>query len=153
MSYYVAGELSSDGSTIKIENHKSILIYLQSMIGKRLSVNVELNYKERSPKQNRYLHGVILPCIINFIKETSGETYSKESVKAFIYTKILGYELVSEEFLGETVYRLKGKHFSDMNTKEFGVAVELLRGHFAPQGLEIPEPTGDNFLADYVGYK
>lgn len=152
MAYYVSGQLSDDCTKVVLDHGQIMYPYLKDLVGETLVFPLEKNYNKRSSKQNRYLHGVILPSIINFIKATEGTVYTKDKIKAFIYTNILEYSVESITVMGRECFNVVGKHFSEMTTKEFGEAVEIVREHFAQQGLHIPEPTGDNLLNDYYEY-
>ena len=97
------------------------------------------NEKKRSSPQNRWLHGIAIPMITQFLRETKKdrgeEDYYKineDSIKLWIKEKFLGYEEINgEKYLRRT---------SKLNTIQFMELKEALQIYWAPKGLNIPDP-------------
>ena len=117
---------------------------------KELSITVEVHKNKRSNAQNRYLHGVIVPAVIRWVKETQGETTTIDEAKAFIYKSVLDHRIVFKTILNEEVMLLEGKHFSKMTTTEFNEAKEKVQKYFSERGLEIPDPVETNHINYFV---
>lgn len=147
--FYLHGNLT-EHYNIRLKSAEFLHRILSHLQGKDLLVEVSVLSKSRSLNQNRYLHGVIIPCIQRFHYETQGEKLSMEECKAFIYTKILGARLQSREMFGKEVFVIETKHFSEMDTVEFNDAVALIQGYFNPIGLVIPDPSGKNLSIDFI---
>ena len=117
--------------------------------GKKLLMKLSVLTTKRSDAQNRYLHGVVCVSIMYWHKQNTGEKYTIDEVKAFIYMKILGYNLKCTTMLGQEVFIMEGKHFSQMNTVEFNEAKEKVQDYFAELGCVIPDPNQNNFITDF----
>ena len=91
---------------------------------------------QRSNKQNRYFHGVVLP----MIAEEMGE-WDSEHVKDYLKEKFLfNYEVVTTKH-GVKFEAKKLGHTSDLDTKEMESFIEKIR--FWARDflkLDIPEP-------------
>lgn len=147
--FYIQCSLRPDLTGIDF-NHTSIKRVISHFLDKDLIMTLEIFKQKRSDNQNRYLHGVVLPTIRAFFKDNEGVTYSNESIKAFIYTTILGNEVSFENILGKEVMILDYKHFSDMKTDEFNDAVKKVQLYFAEKGLDIKDPTPKNTIDEYL---
>lgn len=152
--YFLKAKLSEDGMSIVPEHAEAVGKVLYNWRGKELQISVERFYKNRSLRQNRYLHGVIVPCIRNHFREVEGVDLNIEEVKSFVYTKILGHRMYSKIILEEEVIVFEGKRFSQMKTVEFNEAVEIVQQYFNnPEtniGLIIPDPVSENNLNDFI---
>ena len=148
--YFIHGKLNEDGTGITFENKHLVSRVLGPWLEKDLIITLEEFKNKRSDRQNRYLHGVILPSIIKFELETTGTKYTTDTIKTFIYTHVLNHEVIIEDYKGKEVMYMKGKHFSEMNTKEFSDAKEIVQEYYAKQGLVIPDPVNNNLMQDFL---
>jgi len=144
-------KLSENCNLLIIEDDLYLRPFLEKFLGKDLVAVLSVFYNKRSNKQNRYLFGVIIPCVIAWALETMGETWTKEKARVYIYTEVLGYEIDSmETSSGKVIFWFEGKRFSQMNTVEFNDAKTTCQFYFAQRGKIIPDPRGDNLLNDFV---
>lgn len=145
-------------NTGHVDRHKFI-----KLVGKDLLLDITVFKRMRSLRQNAYLHGGIIPAILEFEADigsdwVQGKT-DKELIalcKASIYQNVLGYTLKVDNVNGIDVYRIEGKHFSEMTTEEFNLAVDKVKEHYNPRMQElygakagIPDPTGNNLHSDF----
>ena len=150
--YYLSGELTEDCTGLVIDHGKAVSRVLQKWAGKPLEIIITRLWNRRSLNQNRYLYGVIIPCIRNHIRNTEGRTVSQDAAKAHIYKNILQQEIQFEELDGMEYMTFKGKRFSKMSTVEFNLAKEAVQEYYLKQGLVIPDPVKRNLLNDYAYY-
>lgn len=120
------------------------------LFGYNLEIKVQPHRSKRSLAQNRYIWGVVVPCVRAWLKETEGKVWEKEEVYVWLRTGVLGDTVKITEIMGTQVLTMTGKRFSAMNTKEFTVAVETLMQKLAFQGCVVPEPRQDNFLQEFI---
>jgi len=120
-----------------------------------LQVTIGKIERKRSDKQNRYLHGVVYPIIIEWAAETTGIHYTIEEVKEFVYRYVLNERLIEKQVFGKSIVIPEKpiKRFSEMTTKEFEENVAFIRNYFAEKDCYIPEPHTDKkqtgYIADY----
>lgn len=150
--YYIKGELTVDGTGIIFQHPRMVAPILNKAFrGKILDIVIKEFFEKRSNQQNRYLHGVVLPIIINWRKETTGEIWTMSQAKAFIYLSVLDYKVESMiDNTGREIFWFEGKHFSDMSTKEFNQRKEEVQKYFAELGVDIPDPRGGCTINDYL---
>jgi len=157
--YAVSGMLYTDPSElepgelyIKLTHWRVLKRILFGWMDKELEVNLQVLRYQRSAAQNRYMWGVIVPTVMAFIKETTGEKKTKDEVYAYLNTHILGYELRTLEIMGKEVFVMEGKRFSQMNTKDFAEAVDKIITHFDALGcfIQLPQDKKNNLLTDFI---
>lgn len=138
---------------LKLKHWRVLRRVLFGWMDKELETELKPMRYKRSLAQNRYMWGVIVPTVQAFIKETSGEVKSKDAVYAFINTCVLGYEVEVQTIFGREVLIMKGKRFSEMNTKEFADAVDKIIAHFDALGcyIQLPREKTNNTLTDFIG--
>lgn len=134
---------------LEITGGDILLPVLKNMEGSKFLASLFKTYRKRTDRQNRYIWGVMVPCVRNWIKETEGEVKTDEEVYYFLRS-LVGDKLQISNIGGFTVPTLSGKRFSQMSTAEFSSAIEKIYRHFSQQGLTIPPPTGECLLSDYV---
>ena len=139
--FSTTGKLSEDLQSVSL-NHTSILErgHFPWKEDDLIIVILEKYVDKRTDQQNRYLHGVIIPCIQAWFRETNGEWLDAEEVKFYIYTSVLRHKIDVKNILGQEVLVIEGRRFSEMDKIEFVEAVEIVRQHFNEKGLEIPLP-------------
>lgn len=123
-----------------------------NLIGTELDIQITRLRKNRSNRQNRYLHGVVVPVVQSFYKDTTGLDHLHDA----IYVKLrkdLGDQVKIEEIDGQEVITMTGKRFSKMDTKEFAQAVDQLIKIYAEKGCDIPEPNEECFINDFINDK
>jgi hypothetical protein len=160
--YTIVGNLSdnpkelSDGEMyIKISHWRVFRRILREWLfdNKELEIDIRVLRYKRSLAQNRWMWGVCVPTVRAFVKETSGEVKSKDAIYYWLNTAIVGRDVVIENVMGIEVPVVKGKKFSEMNTKEFSDAVEKIVRHFDALGCHISLPINNNTLNDHITQK
>jgi len=148
----VVGELSPDGQSLVIANSARAKRLWKHLQGTQLEITFKKFYRKRSLAQNRWIHGICVIDVMQFLLETTGVLHSKEAVYAFLRTRVIGNEMWVETIDDQDVIFLSGKRFSQMNTKEFSEAVEKIVAYYAERGLEIrlPVPKTNNLISDYA---
>lgn len=135
---YTQEYIYDDKGQMPVDIVRDIVAIGKKYAGKRMTVTLTNNRKRTSP-QNRWLHAVI-NLISNWMrndaKERGDELYyeiNPEVTKLWIKQKFLGYyeDEKHEKHLRET---------RNLTTIECNELFELLQRHFAPLGLDIPEP-------------
>ena len=117
--------------------------------GVEVEVTVRRHTKRRTAAQNRYIHGVIVPVVQHWLRESQGENVNHDNCY-YMLRQIVGDSLQIKLVGGIQVISLTGKRFSEMNTQEFGEAVEKIKVYFSPKGCAIPDPTQHNFINDFL---
>jgi hypothetical protein len=150
-TYHLKGTLRDDMSlTFDYANaFKSVFAY---MIGKDIDIQITILRKNRTNRQNRYIHGVIVPVVQQWLKEVEGWEYTHDQVYGTLRTE-LGDKAEITEIQGKQVITMTGKRFSKMDTKEFALAVDELIRIYAEKGCVIPEPREECFVNDFVNDK
>lgn len=138
-SYELEGELNEDCTGI-IFDHSMYSRVLKDWSGRTLALKISLFDGKRTNQQNRYWHGVMLQVIIEFLKETQGETYSIERAKIWTYTTVLNFEYI-EFTIGDRIFQEQTfKRMSQCGKKEFNQRKEKIQMWFAERGWDIPDP-------------
>lgn len=150
--FTVVGELSPDGQSLVIANSVRAKRLWQHLGGVQLEVVFKKFYRKRSLAQNRWIWGICVPDVMQFLKETTGMVHSKEAIYTFLRTRVIGNELWVETIDDQDVIYLSGKRFSQMNTVEFSEAVEKIVAYYAERGLiiRLPKPKTNNLVTDYA---
>lgn len=119
--------------------------------GKQFEITLTNEHK-RSNLQNRYLHGILIPMITEYIrkskKEAGDQDYykiSEDKIKLWIKEEFLGYEEVNGE------RRLR--HTSKLSTVEMMELKDQLQIYWIHRGLLLPDPNQEDFLEDELGIK
>ncbi len=150
--YELTGELGED-MLISLTSASSLKRILGHFIGERLLIKISVFRPKRSDRQNRYLHGVIVPCVRAWLKESQGRIISHDQCYCWINQEVLNNKPVIIEVMGVEVITLEGKRFSQMTTVEFGLAVDEIIEYFDPKGCLIPLPKKDNLISDFADDK
>ena len=147
----VVGELSPDGQSLVISNSFRAKRLWKHLQGVQLEITFKKFFRKRSLAQNRWIWGICVPDVIQFLFDTTGVLHSKEAVYAFLRTRVIGNEMWVETIDDQDIIFLSGKRFSQMNTKEFTDAVEKIVLYYAERGMKIrlPKPKTNNFITDY----
>lgn len=122
---------------------------------KPLEVTISIHRRQRSLAQNRWIHGVCVPTVQGWLRDTQGEKYTHDEVYVFLNTVVLGSKPIIKDVAGEEVIVMTGKKFSAMTTLEFSDAVEEIVRYFTERDLTIPlpKPKGSNLISDYLKYE
>lgn len=102
---------------------------------------IEKKKTKRSNEQNRYLHGVMLPLILNYFRSRSEEAKDLdiEDVKKWLGKQgFWGFKKFGKDLIP--------KGTSEMTVLEFMGAKEQVQQFFAERGLIIPDPEQEDFL-------
>lgn len=144
------GEFSEDFATIKIDHHITNRYVLKSLAGKKLSVTVKPFKESRTDAQNRYMHGVIVPTVKAWYKETHGVVLTADEVYTFLRIRVLGEKPKVRVIMGLEVVTMTGKRFSQMNKTEFAQAIDTIIDYFAQRGCYISPPIKNNHLHEIL---
>tara|TARA_R100000231_G_scaffold82771_1_gene63223 strand:+ start:199 stop:642 length:444 start_codon:yes stop_codon:yes gene_type:complete len=134
--------------SLQILKNDYIKPILQSMENKELVVVLNEYHQKRTTQQNRWYWGVVIPTIIQFVKEESSREYEKEDIHDYNVTELLRPRIHTRDVLDRQVITYEVKRVSAMTTKEFADFVERLQQHWAERGLVIPDPDQKEFLND-----
>lgn len=146
----LTGELTEDCTHLRLDHSSALWRILQSLKGQKLEIMFWVFRYKRSDAQNRYIHGVIVPTVRAWYKETNGEVKSHDEVYTWLRIGLLGQAPVIGEFMGVEIITMSGKRFSKMTTKEFAEATDTILKLMAEKGCIIQEPKQNNFLSDFV---
>ena len=133
------GKVNQD-YTVQLHDLRFSQNFLHKYVGKDVEIEVRLEAKTRSDKQNRWYWGVAIPTIINCIKEFEGIEYSKEEIHEFVLKNIIRPEVKVSVVMGQQLITYVAKTTSKMSTIEFNVFKESLQLYFAEKGIVIPDP-------------
>lgn len=148
-TYHVIGTLREEDMSLRIQYGEALRGVFGHMLGRELDIQVTVLRKNRTNRQNRYIHGVVVPTVQAFYRETQGEEYTHDEVYAKLRVK-LGDKLIIKEVAGDKIITMSGKRFSKMDTKEFAQAIDALIQLFAEDGCYIAEPNEECFLTDFI---
>lgn len=144
------GVLSEDMESIHLTGATAFKRLFSALVGQNLRVRFVVFRKKRSDAQNRYIHGVMVPVVRDWIRETTGEKKTHDEVYLWLRTGILGQTPVISEVMGTQVITMSGKRFSAMNTKEFAEAIEFIADELAAKDCYVPMPKENNFLHEHI---
>jgi hypothetical protein len=135
---------------LMLDQAKIIRRVIAPAFGHRIEIKFRQHRARRSDRQNRYIWGVVVPCVRAWKLETEGVKYTKDEIYTWLRVGLLGHTPQITEVSGVQVVIMGGKRFSQMNTKEFTDAIELIKQLLAEQGCNVPDPKQDNFLTDFI---
>ena len=133
------GKVNED-YTVQLHNLRFSQDILHKYVGKDVEIEVRLEAKTRSDKQNRWYWGVAILTIINCLKEFDGVSYSKEEIHEFILKNIIRPEVKVSVVMGQQLITYLTKTTSKMSTIEFNDFKEQLQLYFAEKGIVVPDP-------------
>ena len=148
------GHLRDEDMSLRLDHALAMREILSMWSGKELDIRVTVLRKNRSDRQNRYMHGVVVPTVQRWLTQightdSEGKPLNHEQVYAKLRTDI-GHKLKIEEIDGVQIVTISGTRFSKMDTKEFAEAVDTIIRIYAEKGCYIPEPNEECFLNDFV---
>lgn len=116
-----------------------------------LIVKVRKFSRRRTDRQNRYIHGVAVPCVQSWKFDTEGVKWTHDSTYFWIRRALLEHDVEIQEVAGYQVPVMTGKRFSQMTVEEFSYAVfDVIIPKMAEMGCVIPLPRGENLLTDHL---
>lgn len=146
----IVGTLSDDCSCLEITHHVMLKRIIGGLRGEKLRIRFSKLKMKRSDAQNRYMWGVVVPCVRAWLLETQGVKYTPDEVYTWLRVGLLGYKPEVKEIAGQECIVMTGKRFSEMNTAEFAEATDSILTQMAEKGCVIPEPKQHNFLHEFV---
>lgn len=148
----VMGQLSPDCHSLVIDNGSRIARMFKHLADVPLEITFKKFYRKRTLAQNRWIWGICVPAVMQWLWEDEGIRYSKEAVYAYLRIKVLKQEVQIISIMGFDVPVIEGKRFSAMTTIEFSDSVEVIVLHYAEQGREVPlpKPKTNNLLTDHI---
>jgi hypothetical protein len=119
-----------------------------------LRITLSLYSAKRSVDQNALLFGFAYPLIMAFIKENTGEDFTKDMVHAHNMEEIQGLKYKRGTLYGKEIYVLEKGKSSKWTKKEFSEAYNKLQNWWAEKGCIIPDSLTINLdpveiLTDY----
>lgn len=140
----------SIGGTLKFYREDLVCNALFPLANKQVHVTVSEHRKKRSDGQNRWYWGVaISKCIIPFLYETQGESYTKDEIHSFHLCKLIQAQFTTKIVMDVTVLIFNDLSTSKMNTLEFNQFKEKIQKYWAEKGLDIPDPVANSFINEY----
>lgn len=121
--------------------------------GKELSIGIKKAKTRRSTQQLRFYFGVIVQSIQVFLKETTGESYTKEQIHLDNLLNIWGWKPEVETVNGREIIDMnKAPSTGRMSVQDFSKFIELIELDYRHKGLDFPEYKEDsnNNINDYV---
>ena len=141
MKHTITSEVQGGNLT---RNRKLIKDVLNHFEGKVIEVSIQAKKKSRTPSQNRYYHGVIVPIWKELLFNEWGEFYTKEATHEFLKMNF-GFEEVVNENTGEVLRRVKST--TENSTIEMEEFHEICRRKaFEYFGAVIPLPNEEIML-------
>ena len=133
----------NDNKQIVLKNHDYASIYLEKYIGLDLEVELRLEPKTRTDKQNRWYWGVAVNTIIQGFFQQTGILHTKAEIHFYVLKYIIEAKLDMKIIMGQQVITYDVKTTSQMSTVEFMHFKDILQKHFAEKGIDIPDPNED----------
>jgi len=145
------GKLTEDFRYVEIHNWRIYRKIFQSALADtELEVIIKPYRRNRSSAQNRYIHGVVVPCVRQWFKHTTGHKYTHDEIYLWLKQAFNDEQPVVKTIMGEEIIVMKSKRPSQMSTKEFSEFTERILAGMTEKGCIIPEPNQDNFFHDFV---
>jgi len=102
-------------------------------------------YFEKISKDQRALYfGWDIPQIINYEKERTGITYTRDDVHVYHCQEVIKSKFTTKKIFNKTVLTFDDPGISDMTTKEFTLFREKYILYWAERGLAIIDPPDKN---------
>ena len=153
-TFHFKGNLRDDDMSLRFDHAEALREVISGLFGKELDIQVTVLRKNRSNRQNRYMHGVVVPTVQRWLTQmghtdSEGNPLSHDQVYAKLRTDI-GHKLIIEEIDGVQIVTISGTRFSKMDTKEFAEAIDTIIRIYGERDCYIPEPNEECFLNDFV---
>jgi len=127
--------------TVRLYNLSFNGNYLNKYIDKDVEVEIRLESKKRTDRQNRWYWGVAIPTIINAIMEYEGVKYTKDEVHQFVKQALIVEPSKTANILGIEVELKKDfRSTSQMSIPQFIDFKNDLQKFFAERDIYIPDP-------------
>lgn len=148
---YIEAEIQSTGMIIPNKVEECVPLFeSNNMINVPVILKIDKFRRQRSNRQNRYIWGVVVPRIMDWILETQGERISKDQAYMYIRTGVLEEKPVIKDVAGTQVITLENRRLSQRTTAEFAEAIEEIVSVMAQRGCIIPLPREENLLTDFL---
>lgn len=119
-------------------NRNIVLEAIKSFEGKEVLITLEKVTKQRSNSQNAYYWGVLIPILLNCIKESWGEIWSKEKTHDFCKMQFNFIERINES-TGEIV-RVPKSTTENTTTAQEELHSEIRNFIFEWFNVQVPLP-------------
>ena len=125
---------------IELDNFKK---FLSQRVGDLITLDLEKVYSKRTPKENRYYHGVVIQILADYWGFDVRIPEELEEVKRLIYAEHLTSKVrISRDRRRKITVTRRS---SDLNTKEFEKLMEDIRIWAQLKfNVTIPEPNEEN---------
>jgi len=126
-----------ESGTLKIIHRAKFLEAVKSLRDGRYSLTIERKYRKRSNPQNAFYHAVIIPLVLQGLKDLGFADFDKDKTHDLIKFKFLKKEIVSEH--GEVIETVGST--AKLTTSEFMELIsDITQWAFEYLGVTIPEP-------------
>lgn len=144
---FFIGQLT-DNYEIKLEG-RNLPIFLNQFVGHDIEVVLSRVKVAKTMPQVRYWFGVMIPYIIEFIRESEGIKHSRDTIHAFLMSTYGGMKFKDQTILGRTFQVVERASLADMSKEEASQLIQTVIDDFALKGLDIPSPSPSGTLSDY----
>ena len=135
-----------ENSSLKFYDEEFCKYRLREFDSADVTVKLSRHRPKRTLRQNNWYWGVACPIIKSFLKETWGETLSKEDVHLYNLNHVLKPTTEILIVMGKQVVGYNMKRPSEMNTLEFCEFKITLQAYWANAGCVVPDPNQKEFL-------
>lgn len=137
---------------VEIDCHESISSMLVPLEGEEIIISLKKNKKLKSAAQVRWYFGIAISLhIIPFLKEATGEHYTKSEIHHYHLSEIVKPKFSTKEINGKTIVMMEDISVKTMTTVQFNNFKERVQLFWATKGLDIPDPINQNFINEHVG--
>jgi hypothetical protein len=106
----------------------------------RLEVRVQKFINSTTAAQLRWYHGVVIPAIIEQVKESQGEEFERDEIDLINKQHANSGKFKTAIVGGQSVVMFKEPHVSKMNKDQFQRFIENVIYYWGGRGIIIPEP-------------
>jgi len=118
-----------EAGKLKVDHRDEFVALVQRLEGKEVELTLRRYRRQRSPNQNRYLHGVVIP----LLAEHCG--YDAEEMKTALKLRFL------RNADGEVKELPRVRSTADLSTAEMTEFIDRIRQLASEIGCSIPSPT------------
>lgn len=144
---FFIGHIKSD-YTIFLEGNK-LPMFLHDYMDDDIEVYIKKVKVMKTQQQVRYWFGVIVPHVLEFIAETEGIRYNRDTIHAFLMQSYGGMVISERTIIGRTFQVVERASLAEMSKEEAMALIDAVISDFQLKGLNIPEPGPTGTLSDY----
>lgn len=144
---FFIGHIKSD-YTIQLDGSK-LPMFLYDYMDDDIEVYIKKVKVNKTQPQVRYWFGVVIPHIIEFISETEGVRYNRDTIHAFLMTSYGGMVMKDQIIMGRKFQIVERASLAEMSKEEASLLIDNVINDFQLKGLTIPSPGPTGTLSDY----